>query len=64
MGVVGSVMIIQQLGRKREAADISLRLTAASQSSSQSDSTLPPARRRQVCTTLMCVNVCSVCVCF
>ena len=48
MGVVGAVMIIQQLGRRRESIDASLRLGGMSQSSSQSDSTLPPARRRQV----------------
>ena len=48
MGVVGAVMVIQQLGRKRETMDVSLRLTAGSQSSYQADSTLPPARKRQV----------------
>jgi Fanconi anemia group D2 protein len=53
MGVVGAVMIIQQLGRRRETMDLSLRLTSGcSQSSSQSDSTLPPARRRQAISML------------
>jgi Fanconi anemia group D2 protein len=52
MGVIGAVMIIQQLGLKREVMDVSLRLTAGSQGSSQPESTLPPARRRQAVSML------------
>ena len=47
MGVIGAVMIIQQLGLKRDLMDVSLPPTAASQGPSQQESTLPPARKRQ-----------------
>ena len=45
MGVIGAVMIIQQLAMKGTSMDVSLRPSA---SQGQHDSTLPPARRRQV----------------
>lgn len=52
MGVIGAVMIIQQLAVKGTSMEVSLR-PSASQGLSQHDSTLPPARRRQVRNTFL-----------
>lgn len=58
MGVIGAVMIIQQLALKRDSMNVSLHLSAASQGLSQPDSTLPPARRRQVNTAAVKLFIC------
>ena len=42
MGVMGAVMIVQQLARQRDVTDLSLQAAMASQA------TLPPARKKQV----------------
>ena len=45
MGVMGAVMIVQQLARRRDVTDLTLQAASASQAR---DSTLPPARKKQV----------------
>ena len=44
MGVIGAVMVIQQMAHQRDTTDLTLQRAVAT----QEEIALPPARRRQV----------------